>query len=294
MNISKKHHYIPRFYLKGFVDKEDQFFIFDKETKKMWKSNPDNSFTENHLNTGVLIDQRTGEIFKSDLPEQMLSHYDSRSASALEEIRNSNPIDNILTDERLYAIRFFIISTFWRTPANDKLREEIISKFSFSDLGFGFFDKNGFRNSEVEKMIADTDLWKKLYPILLPITSFTNKFNKLNKEKWAIYYRQQSFHLTSDNPIIFKEYTDFSSLHENLIFSLSSKHLVISTQGIKPRVLEPVFSIKTDILLFHNAYRYVACSDKNYLKFISDEAYKIIDKPQWIDKLKQDVFCYLE
>ncbi len=291
MTASKKHHYIPRFYLKGFVDKENQFFVFDKQTKKIWKSNPDNSFAENHRNTGTIKHQETNEVHKFDLPEEMLSHFDNRSATVLDEIRNSNPSDNILTPKRLYIIRFFIISTFWRTPANDKLRSEIIDKFSFEDLGFGFFDKStGLRNIEMEKMMGDIDLWKKLYPILLPITSFTDKYKKLNNDNWGVYYRQESFHITTDNPIIFKEYKDFSSLHEDLIFPLSSKILIISTKLNKPKTLEPVFSIMTDLLLFHYAHRYVACSNKEYLEFISKEAYKNLSNPQWGGKLKDDIF----
>jgi len=122
------------------------------------------------------------------------------------------------------------------------------------------------------------------------VTSFTDKFNKLNNDNWGVYYRQQSFHITTDNPIIFKEYKDFSSLHEDLILPRSSKILIISAKLNKPKTLEPVFTIKTDVLLFHYANRYITWSDKKYLEFISKEAYKNLSKPEWADKLKDDIF----
>lgn len=191
MTNSKKHHYIPRFYLKGFTDKEINFFIYDKHEKKIWKSNPGNSFAENHRNTGFAENKETGQVYRSDLAEQILSKFDCRSATALNEIRDSNPSDSILTVTRLYAIRFFIISTFWRSPANDHLVSKIIDSHSFKDLGFGIFDiESEQRNIEAEKILVNIDLWKKMYPILLPITSFADKFNILNIDNWKVYYKR--------------------------------------------------------------------------------------------------------
>lgn len=288
MGNSKKHHYIPRFYLSGFADAYNNFFVYDKQTKKMWLSNPENSFLEKHRNTGSIKNPNTSEVHLTDLPEEVLAHFDGRAAQAIYEIRNSTPSDAILTIERLHAIRFFISSTFWRTPVNNKLRNEIIKIFSFKDLGFGIFDKEGLRNPETEEVLKEVDLWIKMYPTLLPIAGFRDKVNKMEISDWRIYYRGNDFHLVTDCPIILKEFKDFSSLQNELIAPLSSKHLLVVTKQTKPKSIEPGFSIKLDVLLFHTAGRYVASCDKEYLEFIIKEAAGL--KPGWDVLLKGSLF----
>jgi hypothetical protein len=292
MTLSKKHHYIPRFYLKGFTDKENKYFVYDKNTGNIYRSNPENTFAENHRNTAIIEDQNTKELRKMDLAEHMLSRFDSKAASALHDIVNSSPEDSILSPERLYAIQFLIFSVFWRTPINDGLRNAIIKNLSFKDLGFGIFDeKTGKRHIETEEMLRGLDAWVKLYPALLPISSFTKKFNKINKDEWRIYYHKTDLHIITDNPIIFhKEFKDLSSLQEELIVPLSSKILLIATKKTKPKNLPPIFNLQVDLLLFHQAGRYAASSDKTHLEFLAKTSKEYLTNPGWSEKLKETIF----
>lgn len=291
MTASKKHHYIPRFYLTGFTDSNNQYYVFDKQTKKIWLTTPENSFAENHRNTGIVVDQNTSEIHKYDMPEEMLAHFDSRSAKAVYDIRNSTIDDDMLTVERLYALRFFIISTFWRTPANDHIRKDIINSHSFEDLGFGFFNK-GKRLADVEKTMMDIDLWHKMYPTLLPMVSFSERYKRNNSGDFKLYYRSGLAHVVTDNPIILQEFKDFSSLNEELIFPISSKVFIIATSRYKPRHLPPAFNLKMDTLLFDNAHRYVACSNKDYLLLLANHVGSFMAEPGFNFMLKDDIFGY--
>ncbi len=56
MATSKRHHYLPQFYLRGFTDNKGEFYVFDKQTEEIRKSNPLNSFFENHRNTANVKD----------------------------------------------------------------------------------------------------------------------------------------------------------------------------------------------------------------------------------------------
>ncbi|HAS6231198.1 TPA: DUF4238 domain-containing protein [Vibrio vulnificus] len=51
--VSKKHHFIPQFYIKGFSDDNSDVFIFDKEYNKIAKSPKKSAqiFYEEHLHT---------------------------------------------------------------------------------------------------------------------------------------------------------------------------------------------------------------------------------------------------
>ena len=47
---SKRHHYLPRHYLRGFTNSEGIYFVYDKEEKNIFVGSPDNTFFENNLN----------------------------------------------------------------------------------------------------------------------------------------------------------------------------------------------------------------------------------------------------
>lgn len=294
-NTSKKHHYIPRFYLKGFTDINNRYFVYDKLSGRIWQSNPDNSFYENHRNTGILKSKISDDFFQTDMAEDMLANFDNRSALALARIVKSTPTDYVLTPEVLYSIRFFIISTFWRIPANDKLRESIAANYSFKDLGFGIFDKEGHRNITLEDELKKEDLWIKLYSALLPVTAFTNRHNKLNADDWKLYYKTDSYRIVTDNPVIFENDSSFLSLHEELFCPLSNKIFIVSTKKGKPETLKPIVSTKMDLLLFQKAHRYVACADRKYLDFIKKESEEVM-KNDWGNRMKTEIFnaFYLE
>lgn len=294
MASSKKHHYIPRFYLKGFTDKAGFYYVYDKSTQRIWKTTPDNSFAENHRNTGKYVNPETGESFATDVPEQLLADFDGRAATVIQDIRNSNPSDTILNTDRLYVLRFFIFSLFWRTPANDKIREEIIANSSFESLGFGLFRKGTLeRNVEAENALKATDVFQKSYPSLLPITSFLDSNVKYNSHEWKLYYLGEDLHVVTDSPIIHYGFKDFSSLHEEVIFPISSTIVLVSTKKYKPHILAPLFSMNLNLLLFHNAFRYVACSNKEYLQFLIQQSKEYVSRPGWAEKVHSQIFsCF--
>src|ERR1700712_5241013 len=124
---SKLHHYIPQFYLRGFTDKEDMFFVYDKTTQRIYRTSTQRSFAEKHRNTGEMVHPETGEIHRSDLAERMLAHFDGQAASTLQTIRKASPEDAVISDEiTLYEIRMLDNSIFWRSPVNDNLRNALI------------------------------------------------------------------------------------------------------------------------------------------------------------------------
>ncbi|MBP1673824.1 MAG: hypothetical protein H6Q25_1639 [Bacteroidetes bacterium] len=289
MNQSKRHHYLPRFYLKGFTNKDGDFFIYDKKKDEIRKSKPDNSFFEKYRNTGTVKEE------KSDLPEQVLAEFDNRSANVLEKIRNSNFRQNILTPEILYEIRFFIASTFWRIPQTDNLREKIIDDFSFQELGFGIFNKkSGERMEEAEQTLKDIDLFRKMYSSLLPLVSFMGKYKTQNFNDWRIIHRTNSIHITGDNPLILRDkYENFSSIQQNIIMPLSSQKILACTNKA-PDSFDPVFNLKMDIMILHQSDRFVCSSSEEYLKLLIDKPYKMTIGRNWEERILNEIFSYFD
>ena len=68
MTASKRHHYLPQFYLKGFVNNIGRYYLFDKDKEEIRESTPSNSFYQNHRNTGSVGDE------KMVLLEDMYAH----------------------------------------------------------------------------------------------------------------------------------------------------------------------------------------------------------------------------
>lgn len=290
MTISKKHHYIPRFYLKGFTNKNGEFYIYDKKKDEIRKSNPDSSFFEKFRNSAIIGDS------KSDLPEQVLADFDNRTAKVLEIIRESKLGEKVLTPENLYAIRFFVVSTFWRLPINDKLREEIIDSKSFEELGFGIFNnETGERSLETENLLREAEIFRKMYSSFLPVTTFLKKHDLKNYSDWKLVYRDYPNHITGDNPLILRNgYQDYSSIQKNLMMPLSSKRIIVCSGKKLKLNINSVFNLKMDMLILHQSDRYVCSSSEAYLKEIVEKPYKMSVGKGWEKLITEDLFNSIE
>lgn len=289
---SIKHHYIPQFYLHGFADEEGMYYVHDKLTGNTVRSSPANTFFKKHLNTGSIIDQSTGQAENSDMPEMMLSHFDGNAGAVFKKVRASQASDDVLQLDVLNELMIFLHSLFWRSPANDELREHIIAQSSFEELGFGIFDKEHKRSFETEDIVKGINLFQKTYPVLLPMTSFLNGNFKKNWQDWKLYYHDKDMHVVSDNPVIYKEMTSFSSLQENVIFPISSKIFLISSPHY-PETIDTYFPHMVDLYLFHTAKRFVACKNKLYLTFLEKQNATTV-KEQGAEKLKYFLFKYID
>lgn len=288
---SFKHHYLPVFYLKGFTDEKGQYYVYDKETGKIFISNPTNTFYEKHRNTGSIVSQINGETETSDLPETMVTHFDNKAAFIINKLRKTTAEDNALQPEVLYELMMFIHSIFWRTPANDGLREHIISQSSFKDLGFGIFDREGNRSVNTEEMMKGIDLFQKIYPVLLPLTSFINGNYKADWKDWKLFYSSNDVHIVSDNPVMYKDMTSFSGLQHNIIFPVSSKIFLISSPQY-PAEFKFTFPFMIDLYLFATAKRFVACKHKEYLEYLKNENDTTV-KENGVEALKFHAFKHL-
>lgn len=100
--LSKKHHYIPQFYLRGFTDGNGYFTVYDKQLNVFRKSRPENEFYEKFRNTTNL----GGE--KSVIVENMYSNLESVSAVTIAAIEKSTHTDKIITSETIVGLKFFV------------------------------------------------------------------------------------------------------------------------------------------------------------------------------------------
>lgn len=287
MTISKRHHYIPQFYLRGFTNEDGDYYIFDKTTETIRKSNPLNSFFENNRNATTFEDERYV------LLEDIYAHFDGITAPQLEKIRNST-VDNFdLDPEILYRIKMFITLMYWRVPEIDEKFEKTIDRLSFSDAGFDIKDKvtgKSMATKELQEQLKGNDLFRQMYRIFLPLISSQTTYKRTDFENWRVYFRDNKRHLTSDNPLIIKKYTDFGSLNGELIFPLSGDKIIIHTTQPKPQKLPSMFLLDLDMMIIQQATRFVCCSDKGYLEYLVDNLYSFTKKFNFEVEMKERLF----
>ena len=91
--ISKKHHFIPKFYIKGFADENNDVFLYYTEFKKVGKSAKKSSqiFYEEHFHTvkrfgqkSLLIEESYSEL--EGLFSQVVTQMKCWPDEALQEI----------------------------------------------------------------------------------------------------------------------------------------------------------------------------------------------------------------
>lgn len=289
---SKKHHYLPRFYLKGFTDSKNEFYVFDKVKEEIRKGKPDNSFYEKYRNTAYGKDK----VGKTNILENMYAQYDSRASSVFREVRNSKLNDPILTPYNLAILRLFIINLFWRIPSHDKLLDLLIDTNSFKDLGFQFINKSTGKPIEknAEDDLKQIEAWRKMYRVIVPHLSSRKEFQKTNYENWKLMYRPQEYNITGDNPIMLYSFEDFSSLNEELLFPISKNILLCNTKKKIPPTLPPKFNVLTDLLVLLNSKRFVCCVDKSYLDLVVNKFYSEAKGKNFRRYILDSIFDYFE
>ncbi|MGB1563063.1 MAG: DUF4238 domain-containing protein [Sinimarinibacterium flocculans] len=117
MNEPKLHHYVPRFYLRHFLDAEDQLWIYDKNTDKVFKTTPDRIAAETHFYR--LPESLAGGNDPLSI-EKALSHLESKASAviarmALEAAHRTATEGVALSDEERALLSEFISAQHFRT-----------------------------------------------------------------------------------------------------------------------------------------------------------------------------------
>jgi hypothetical protein len=286
LNVSKRHHYIPQFYLRGFTNENESYFVFDKEKEEIRETVPQNSFFQNRRNTSIIGNE------KSVLLEDMYSHFDNLTAPELRKIQELTLENFKLEPVTLHRIKMFITQIYWRIPKNDVRLDKLIDKLSFSEIGFGLKDKEGksVATKELEEELKNEDIFRKMYRFFIPLMSYQEKYKTTDFENWRVYFRGNNYQLTGDNPLIIENFKDFSSLNKELIFPLSSNKIFLHTKRPKPTNLPSKFMIDMDMMIIQQAKRFVCCSDRVYLNYLIENLYSFSKNHDLENKMKENLF----
>ena len=288
---TSNHHYIPRFYLRGFTNDEGLLYLYDKRTGHIKVTGPGGAFFEIHGNTGFLQRKETGEKHWTDMAEHLLAGLDTSLAGCLAIIRDTNAKMNVMGSPVVIAVvKQLIHFLYWRTPSNKAKLDRLLATVPFKDLGFGIFSKNRKRQREAEQLLATIDVWRKCAPALIATARHLSNYRQDNNADWGIYYGEENHYLVTDNPVLLTSYTGPESLEKDLLFPLAGNMLAISRPGSKKHGVDLEYREKLDIVLFQQAERYVASSKKGYLLHILENVAEYSRNGNgWEEQLKAEV-----
>lgn len=265
---SRKHHYLPSHYLKGFTNDKGNFFVFDKKTNKIFKSSPDNIFFENELNT-VILPKGDKSVFIEDQYTQI----ENICWPSIDKIRKSDSKKIIDFSDKEFLF-MFLVFLYWRLPDNIS-KVEKLSETAFTEENPASYlllkNKNGEKiPSKVIEGIRGSSAFKKSFRLVLPFVPFLKDKSWGDKiQNWKFFYTENSkpFYVVGDNPIIIKNNNDDpANLLDEFIFPISGNILLINNIPSVTTNLPPDFIIQYNTAMIEKANRFVVCSDEITLK----------------------------
>lgn len=270
---SKKHHYLPRHYLRGFTNSGNGFFVYDKHKKKIFLTSPDSAFFENDLNTAELPD---GTL--SDFLEDLYTEIENKIYSSLNNIRNSEYSTPINHFDKLNLFSFLLF-LHWRLPCNIKFIDQLSGDFFREENDIDYFkimSENGeaVPQSTIER-IRKSPAFKKSVKQIVPFAPFFKDENCYsNIEEWRFIYSgdDKSWYIVGDNPIVTLGDSDHDPVRclKNFIFPVSGKILLVSRYANKRQDLPPEFGVQFGTGIIERANRFVACHNKAFLEALID------------------------
>ncbi len=290
MTFSKRHHYIPKFYLKGFTDSKDKFSIYDIE-RKVLKSKDFSTkthFYEENRNTFDFANTKT------DYLEDVYQKIEDKLKHVFLELQQAlGPIQ--ITSEKIFSIQLFIYSTYWRLPKLDGQMIELLKDIDPRKLGYKIIDTKTGKSApdEVYKQMVSDKNFIESYRAAYPLMQFMKCDENLDLENWRIYYSKTGGkHICGDYPIVLRDTNNHNILNNEILFPLTKKQMLVRTKKTYIiKELPPEFSLKLDLIIFLQSKKYVCCSDRSYLEMLSHlkEAYKTK-----VSLLKNELFEYLD
>jgi len=295
--LSKKHHYLPRYYLKGFTNNTNCFYIYDKKEDKIFYTSPDAAFFENHLNTVSLPGGGS-----SDFLEKLYRDIENECWNSLDQIRESNnkiPIDP-LDKMNLFL---FLLFLHWRLPSNINYAEELTKDFfdkNNKNINYFTLKYNDGKDppKEVVDVIKNSPAFKKTSKVILPFAPFYEEgWSKRLINNWRFLYAEDEkrWHLVGDNPIVTKGDNDHDPLNclNEFVFPISGNILLVNTNKPIKKDFPPRFVIKFNIAIIERAQRFIACQNRSFL----EELLKLYDfhiKHNKTSILITEMFRFLE
>ncbi len=265
--ISWRHHYVPKFHLKGFTKPDGKLYVFDKVLNELIPRSvsPTSHFFETNRNT-----VRHAGV-DPDIIERLYGEYDSTVARLFQRLRADPPPT---VDLRMISdLKCYLSVLFWRLPESDKYLDAVLPRLGFERLGIRLLypeTREEIKWPEFEQTILrDPDFRKGIRFFSVPLATFDLFVQDYDITNWAFYRGPTdppSPHICSDSPIVFENLEHAFDFKCHIAFPASSNCLVFySPDGRKPDRIDKDVRMDLDCIVFRQAQRYICSPDSDYL-----------------------------
>lgn len=265
--MNDDHHFLPQFYLKGFLGDNKRLYYCRKKYETYNDVSPAGIYYEPGLN---YID--LGEYGYIDLENDFFKEKDDRYAKAFRDFRDSYNYDLGATPLQTKAdIVDFVLGLFWRVPGRWKRVVDVLNE---NGLLTGSL---GLKNKETGQWYTDAEIPNIIQDI---------KDKEVNQKAFMTYYYhenllrynwdelEQKFHIfeTSEPMIIgdipyvpLKSENKMGHILEEFMIPLDKNHIMVYANKC-PSFLETNVLYLFYQYIIDGASVRIACSDKGYLK----------------------------
>jgi hypothetical protein len=261
---SKRHHYIPEFYLNGFTE-NGHFKIYltkEKRFKKNGKEYPPRShffkYDDNTLVDGIKRD---------DFIERFYADIETPVAKIFAKIHKDLRLDAA----DIPYLQYFVSSLYWRLPSNRQLIDFIVKGKKLQELGLLMKDKETHlpvNDEEFEERIKNDPNFNKYMRAILPMTTYKDLFDC--KTDLNFLTMPKGFPaICSDNPLILRNPNYFDIYRDDFILPISPTKFLIRIRKYKPPIPNYI-RIDIDALIMAQANEFVCCTDINYPIVLDD------------------------
>ena len=239
-NRKIKHHYIPKFYLNGFIEvgKTKQLYVYEKYKENYFNTAPDNIGCERNYYAVKNIDESTDTNTIEDFLHEQI---ESPSHAVLLKIRNQQ---NISPEEK-WIFANYIAYLIRRVPATRKDSEITMTK-RIAELTREKWDAE--IDLAISKMPTDQDLYEvyrqKIHQIFdkcertAPGWLFAGHLqypspmttNAIKNMTWRyLVCPKDYFYLTNDNPVFYDKSIGIGNRYSELTLPISYKIALLLT-----------------------------------------------------------------
>jgi hypothetical protein len=258
----RRHHYVPQFYLRGFVGEKDQLFVVDRPSEKTFRTQPKNVATERDFNRVNVEGMDPAAV------EKALSEFEGKVAPALERVKAAKSLAN---KEDRDMVMNLICALAIRNPRQRTTVNGFISEIVQQVAHVGLATKERWK-TQVERMKKDgvwddsvnltyNDMQKfmregnykiqiaKEFNIAMEIEQHENLVQHLGARNWQILVAKEGSggFVTSDVPVCLR-WSDgqnhgiyapgFGVEGTHVIFPLSTRCALLGSFEGKENVIE--------------------------------------------------------
>ncbi len=288
---SRRHHYLPEFYLKGFIGESGKVFVYDiQESRfKSREFSPKQIFFEWNRNS-VVID---GE--SDDFIERLYSNWDNKLSRTFKKLcEQSGPVHYDYFDQ--FALMVFVSLLYWRLPEFDKEHKSLISQILNEDLLVKIYESStgGLASKEFHDEVRKRPGFHEAYQLVQPIADYLSIDVAKRVNDWKIYYavEKRLLHLVGDNPLICRTAVTKNVLDTELVIPLSNDQILFYTKGKRLKELRPLHRMYVDAMILLQSTKYLVGPNKQYFEDVIhfSEPFRTAEKREILRNEIFDIF----